>query len=302
MDLARLDTVQLVPPTPMSPDGSQVLPERLGEFVKARVADGIRVFLPAAGTGEFHSLTAAEVVALVRATVEATREAAGTKCLVFAPIGFSVRHALDIAGPASDAGADGLLLMPPIHPYLGDSGFRDYFEAIAAGTRLPLLAYKKGPCPSDNLLTELGQGGRLVGIKYAVNEIDGFRKFADRNRSRLGLYCGTAERFAPYFMLAGATGYTSGAGNLFPKLTLEMHRALVEGRSADAMRLLDRIRPLEDFRARHGDAYNIAAVKAAMNLLGWNFGPVRPPQPRLPAADLAELEKIVRAITDRAEA
>ena len=297
MDLARLDTVQLVPPTPMSDDGATVLPERLAEFVRARVADGIRVFLPAAGTGEFHSLSADEVVSLVRATVEATRAAAGSDCLVFAPIGFSVRHALDIAGPAADAGADGLLLMPPIHPYLGDPGFRDYFEAIAAGTKLPLLAYKKGPCPSDNLLTELGRAGRLVGIKYAVNEIDGFRKFADRNRGRLGLYCGTAERFAPYFMLAGATGYTSGAGNLFPQLTLAMHRALAAGRTAEAMQILDRLRPLEDFRARHGDAYNIAAVKAALKLSGWDFGPVRPPQPRLPAPDLAELEQILRAIS-----
>src|SRR5262249_44912648 len=72
-----------------------------------------------------------------------------------APAGFSVAHAVEIGRQAADAGADALLLMPPIHPYLSDAGFRDYFRAIAAAVSLPLLAYKKGPVPSDNLLVDL---------------------------------------------------------------------------------------------------------------------------------------------------
>ena len=62
-DRARLATVHLVPLTPFSPDGREVLEGVLGGFARWLYDAGVRVFLPAAGTGEFHSLAAAEVVA-----------------------------------------------------------------------------------------------------------------------------------------------------------------------------------------------------------------------------------------------
>jgi 4-hydroxy-tetrahydrodipicolinate synthase len=288
LDLKRLDTVQLVPPTPFSEDGRQVLYDELSRFTESVVKAGVTVLLPAAGTGEFHSLSADEVIGCVQATRKVAPNA-----VVIAPIGFGVGYAVQIGQRASEVGADGLLLMPPVHPYLSDAGFRDYFQAIAAAVPLPLLAYKKGPVPSDNLLTELGQGGRLVGVKYAVNEMDAFTKFVDANRGKLGLYCGTAERFAPFFMLAGATGYTSGLGNIVPKLTLAMHAALKAGNYPEAMRILGIVRPIEDFRALAGDSFNISAIKAAMQIASWNFGPARPPQRRLSNEELAQLRKAV---------
>lgn len=266
--------------------------ERLGEFVKDRAAAGIRVFLPAAGTGEFHSLSAAEVIACVRTT----RAAIGKDCTVVAPVGLGLGHAVQLARQAAEAGADTLLLMPPVHPYLSDPGFRDYFRSIAEATSLPLLAYKKGPVPSDRLLGELVAGGRLMGIKYAVNDLDAFTCFAEQHRERAGLYCGTAERWAPFFMLAGATGYTSGAGNVCPRLTLAMHTALTAGDHDQAMRLLRLMRPIEDFRSREGDSYNISAIKAAVQIAGWDFGPPRPPQRRLVPGEEAELRRLLAPI------
>jgi 4-hydroxy-tetrahydrodipicolinate synthase len=291
-DLSRLATVHLVPPTPFTADGREVVPEKLGAFVKRMVDAGIRVFLPAAGTGEFHSLSATEVVA----SVSATREAAGRGCVVLAPVGLGVAHAVEIGWQAAEAGADALLLMPPVHPSLSDAGFRDYFEAIAAAVPLPFLTYKKGPVPSDALLTRLAAEGRLVGVKYAVNDLDAFACFADRVRNRLGLYCGTAERYAPFFMLAGATGYTSGAGNLCPRLSLAMHAALMERRYDEAMRLLSILRPVEDYRARDGDSYSISALKYALQVCGWDFGPVRPPQRRLTPEEEAEVRRLLEPV------
>lgn len=291
LDLTRLDTVQLVPPTPFSADGQSVKYDELSRFTESVVKAGISVLLPAAGTGEFHSLSAEEVVGCVQATRQAASNA-----VVIAPIGFGLGHAIQIGQRAGEVGANGLLLMPPVHPYLSDAGFRDYFEAIAAAVPLPLLAYKKGPHPSDALLTELGRKGRLVGVKYAVNEMDAFTKFVDANRGRLGLYCGTAERFAPFFALAGATGYTSGLGNIVPRLTLAMHAALKSSDYSGAMRLLSVVRPIEDFRALAADSFNISAIKAAMQVAGWDFGPVRPPQRRLTSNEIGQLRTVVEPI------
>lgn len=274
---ASLSTVHLVLPTPFTSDGRRLVPEQLGEFVRQMAWAGIRVFLPAAGTGEFHSLSAEEAAQCV----EITRKAAGPAAVVFAPVGLGLGHAIEIGRRGLEAGADALLLMPPIHPCPSDAGFRDYFQAISDAVPLPIFAYKKGPVPSDALLTQLGGEGRLAGVKYADNEMDAFVRFADANAGRLGLYCGTAERYAPFFMLAGATGYTSGAGCLCPRLTLRMHAALEAGKYPEAMRLLQILRPIEDERARDGDATSVACIKYGLERCGYDFGPPRPPWRRL---------------------
>jgi 4-hydroxy-tetrahydrodipicolinate synthase len=293
-DLRCLDTVQLVPPTPFTPDGKQVVASALSQLVRNLAAAGIRVFLPAAGTGEFHSLSVDEVIQCVRAT----REAVADDVTVIAPIGFSVEHAVAIGRRAEDAGADALLLMPSIHPYLCDAGFRDYFCAIKQQVSLPLLTYKRGPVPSDKLLLELGRERMLAGVKYAVNDMDAFARFAGASGETLGLYCGTAERWAPYFMLAGATGYTSGAGSVAPKLTLALYRALRSGARDEATRLLSELRPLEEYRARDADSYNIAAIKVAVSCLGTDFGPCRPPQRKLSPEEQTEIRQIVAALQE----
>lgn len=293
LDRRRLDTVHLVPPTPFTPDGVRVLPEVLSEFVRTMVAVGVRVFLPAAGTGEFHSLTVEEALACIRAT----RNAAGPECTVLAPVGLGLNHAREVAVGACDADADAILLMPPVHPYLCDVGFRNYFREIAAAVPgMPLLCYKRGPVPSDRLLLELAEHHGLVGVKYAVNDVDGITRLATTAQGRVGLYCGTAERFAPFFHLAGATGYTSGAGCLAPRLTLAMHAALTRGDYPEAMRILRIIRPIEDARARDGDSFNITLVKYGLEVLGHPFGPPRPPQRQLDDREKGEFRAILEPI------
>ncbi|MDR3622699.1 MAG: dihydrodipicolinate synthase family protein [Paludisphaera borealis] len=291
-DLSRLDTVQLVPLTPFSSDGSKVLPDVLGSFTSWLYDAGVRVFLPGAATSEFHSLSAEEVVTCVAAT----RSALPDDAVVIAPIGMSVSHALSIGKGAIDAGADALLVMPPVHPYLCDAGMGDYFRALTDALPLPFLAYKKGPFPSDELLGELSRAGRLVGVKYAVNEVDAVTRFIESHRGKLGVYCGTAERFAPFFHLAGATGYTSGAGNICPRLTLAMHRALAGGDYAKAMQFLRTIRPIEDYRARSGDSYNVSMLKTAIKFRGRDFGPPRPPQRRLTPLEETEVRTLLEPI------
>jgi 4-hydroxy-tetrahydrodipicolinate synthase len=292
LNLARLATVQLVPPTPFGADGDRVLPERLAALVRELFAAGMRVFLPAAGTGEFHSLSADEIALCVRTT----REALGAEATVIAPIGCGLPLATAVGRRAVELGADALLVMPPIHPYLCDEGLRDYFRALSDALPLPLLAYKKGPFPSDELLLELCREGRLVGVKYAVNDLDAAARFASRLDARSAMYCGTAERWAPYFALARAQGYTSGAGSICPRLTLALHAALTAGDYDAARRWLDFLRPIEDFRARAGDSYNVGVIKAGLRVAGHDFGPLRPPLRNLSAGEELQIAELLKPI------
>lgn len=287
----RLRTVQLVPMTAYDSQG-EVNPGAQRELISRLRAAGIRVFIPAAGSAEFDGLSHDEIVRVVAAT----REGAGADAAVMAPIGRQVREAIRLGNDALRAGADSVLVMPLSHPYLSNVGAREYYRAILDGIDGPVLLYKKADIPSDDVLLELAAHPRLVGVKYAVNDVDAFRRIVQKDGDRIDWYCGTAERFAPFFMSAGARGYTSGAGNLCPRLTLAMHAALVAGDWSGAMRHLEWLQPIEEYRARAGSSYNITFLKYALKHVGLEFGPPRPPNRQLTEAERQEIDQMLTPI------
>ena len=289
----RLRTVQLVPLTAFDAQGrinAPVMEKHLRRLYEA----GLRVFIPCAGSAEFHSLRAEEivqVVALARRVLE-------DDAVIVAPVGLQLGYALELGQRCLDAGAQALLVMPLAAPYLSDAGAWDYYTALLDQLACPTIVYKKEAIPSDGLLLDLADHPKVVGVKYAVNDIDAFNRVVQEDQGRIDWYCGSAERFAPFFMLAGASGYTSGAGNLCPCLTLALFRACNEGRWPDAMRILQRLRPIEDYRARDGSSYNISFLKAAMHVVGLDFGPPRPPQRRITQEERREIEQVVRQVLE----
>ena len=112
-DRSKLRTVHLVPLTAFDAAGKLSL-EVQARHTARMYAAGIRVFMPAAGTSEFHSLSADEIVSLVRVT----RDASGPDAQVFAPVGLQVQHAIEVGSRSLEAGATGVMFMPFAHPYL----------------------------------------------------------------------------------------------------------------------------------------------------------------------------------------
>lgn len=289
-DRARLRTVHVVPVTAFDSTGA-VNREVQHELIRRLYSAGVRTFLPAAGTSEFHSLSPDEIVEQVRIT-----RAAASDAVIFAPVGMQVAAAIDVGRRSIEAGADGIMFMPFTHPYLSDEGAKDYYRAVIGAVRCPIIFYKKAAVPSDALLLKLAADRRVVGVKYATNALDEFRRTVLASKGAPEWLCGSAERFAPYFMLAGATGYTSGAANVCPRTTLAMHAAFARGDHAEGMRLQALILPIESYRARQGDSYNVSMLKYAVQRTGLDVGPPRPPQRQLSADEKAEIDAILEPI------
>jgi len=289
LDPARLDTVQVIPMTAFDAQGRLAL-DPMRRLTRQLFEAGVRVFLPCAGSAEFHSLSNDEIVA----GVGMTSEVVGREAVVLAPVGRQNTEAVDLGRRCLDAGADGLLVMPLDFPYLSDAGMRDYYRTLLDRLEAPVLLYKKAPLPSDALLLELADHENMYGVKYAVNDIDAFQHIVAADRHGVHWSCGSAERFAPYFMLAGATAYTSAAANLCPRTTLAMHAALTAGDWAEAMRLQRLLLPIEDFRAREGNSFNVAFLKYALTHLDLDCGPPRPPGRPLNDADKVQIDRVTR--------
>lgn len=287
----QLHTVQLVQITAFGDDGSVALETMRTQATRLFEA-GIRVFIPCAGSSEFHSLLADEIVT----TIASLRDALGPEPVIMAPVGLQPAYAADLGRRSLDAGADVALVMPLSFPYLSDEGARDYYLTLMDALQCPTLIYKKDALPSDQLLLDLADHPQLVGIKYAVNDLNAFNQVTQDDGGRIDWFCGSAERFAPFFALAGSPGYTSGAGNICPRVTLAMHAAIAAGDWDEAMRLQRILLPIEHYRGRSGNSYNVSMLKYAMHHVGLDFGKPRAPFRQLTEAEEREIDEMMPPI------
>ncbi|MFX0045095.1 MAG: dihydrodipicolinate synthase family protein [Candidatus Hermodarchaeota archaeon] len=89
--------------------------------------------------------------------------------------------------------------------------------------------------------------------------------------------CCAAERFASFFWLAGASGFTSGLANFASKVSLSMFDALEQWNYTKAMELQALVSEFEFQREGRGTASNVPVIKALMNCIGFKGGDCRPP-------------------------
>lgn len=253
---------------------------------------GVRLLVAGGNTGEFAALSRTEVVETVRTHVRA----AGGRVRVLAAVGYRLERAIELGRASMDAGAEGLMIHHPIHPYAGEAGLVAYYESIAAALPgVPLVLYVRGPQLTPDGVRRLDAVDSIVGVK--VGQPDPAR-FAALTAAapELAWVCGVAEAWAVPFWAEGAIGFTSGLANVVPERSLELLAALKAGDVGRAEALVERLRPFEDLRARHGDANNIAVIKAALDRIGLAGGDLRPPLSSLDAADAASLERILRVM------
>lgn len=287
--------VHLVPLTPLDERG-RVNEEVLATHIRRLGEAGVRIFLPAAATSGFYQLNEDEISRVVEVTVRASPE--GSR--VFAPVDLHLERALSIGERAREAGASGLMFMPVAAPYLADDGLKTFYTEVLDRVGLPALIYKKGALPGAEMLLDLAHHPGLVGIKYACRDVEEFHHTVERDRGRLAWLCGLAERYANAFLAQGAIGFTSGAGNLVPRLSLRLHEELAAGNLREARHLQELILPIERFRGREGDSYNISMLQYGMQCLPepLDFGEPRLPLRRLTPAEREEVRAMLRPILE----
>lgn len=274
--------------TPFEDDGT-VSTERLRSHVTWMVERGIRVVIPNGNTGEFHSLTRDEWSASVKAAVSGSQGQAH----VIPAVGGSFDDALGMVKEAGGAGVSGIMVLPLHHTYTSSEGVERYLEGLLTATTVPLIAYVKHIAHLEPTL-RLASHAKFIGVKFAIPDVSLFSNaVAQTEGTGVVWSCGIAEQWAPFFAMGGATGFTSGIANFAPELPLAMHRAIAEDDWRTAMTLRAAAVPFELLRSHHANAYNVPAVKAAMNKVGLHGGTVRPPLTNLTETDLPTLDEAV---------
>jgi 5-dehydro-4-deoxyglucarate dehydratase len=247
----------------------------------------------AGGTGEFFSLTAAEVPEIVKVAVEETNG----RVPVLAGTGYGTAMAREIAIGAEKAGADGLLLLPPYLMHAEQDGLAAHVEAICKSVRIGVIVYNRDNAilQPDTLARLCDRLPNLVGYKDGIGDIELMTRVHSKLGDRLTYIGGlpTAETFALPYLDMGVTTYSSAVFNFVPEFATGFYAAVRRRDHATVHSgLKDFILPLIAIRNRK-KGYAVSIIKAGMKVIGRDSGPVRPPLTDLAAQELDELVALV---------
>jgi 5-dehydro-4-deoxyglucarate dehydratase len=249
--------------------------------------------IAAGDTGEFFSLVQREFSMVVDAAV---RETAG-RVPVLAGCGYGTAMAKEFAVAAENAGADGLLLLPPYLVNPDPAGLAAHTEAVCKATKLGVIFYNRDNAIIDDATLALlcDRCPNLIGFKDGYGDIELMTRIYTRLGDRLTYIGGlpTAETFALPYLDIGVTTYSSAIFNFLPNFAQEFYAAV---RRRDHQKVYADLRefvlPYISIRNRR-KGYAVSVVKAGMTAIGRPAGPVRSPLIDLEQQELADLKKLI---------
>ncbi|MFI6574168.1 5-dehydro-4-deoxyglucarate dehydratase [Nocardiopsis sp. NPDC050513] len=270
--------------------------DRYREHLAWQASHGVAALFAAGGTGEGFSLTPAEIDQVVRVAVD---EVGGT-VPVLAPATGGTASAAAQARAAQEAGADGILLLPPYLTEAPQAGLVEHVSAVCAATDLGVIAYSRANAvyTARTVAALADRNPNLIGLKDGIGDIESLTRVRARVGDRL-VYIGgqpTAETYALPLLELGVTTYSSALYNFAPEFALDFFAAVRARDRAAVHRKLDEfVLPYLDIRDRTR-GYAVSIVKAGLDAAGRHGGPVRPPLTGLDEAERAELAALVRKI------
>jgi 5-dehydro-4-deoxyglucarate dehydratase len=285
----KLSGVIAFPVTPFKVDLSLDLPG-LHENLTKLLEHPIAAVVAAGGTGELYSLTPAEYTRVIELTTLAVED----RVPVIAGVGFGQRLAVEMAQTAEKAGADGILVFPPYYPQAEDEGLFEYYRAIGEATRLGMLIYSRDWAGfSPSMVERLSTIPTLIGWKDGHGDIRRLQIIMNQVGHRLHWIGGAGDDMVAAYFSIGVSTFTSSIATVAPRLSLRLYE-LADGGDAEALNeLLNRcVVPLYALRARR-KGYEVSAMKAMMDMIGLNGGPVRPPLVNVKPEEEDELRTIL---------
>ncbi|RKS07455.1 5-dehydro-4-deoxyglucarate dehydratase [Nocardiopsis sp. Huas11] len=250
----------------------------------------------AGGTGEGFSLSPQEHEAVTRTAVATVRDGVP----VLSSAGGNTAQAVALARQAEEAGADGLLLLPPYLTETTQEGLRAHVSAVLEATNLGVILYNRANAVygADTVRRLADAHPNLIGFKDGNGDLEQLARVLSANGDRL-FYLGglpTAETFALPLLQLGLSTYSSAMFNFVPEFALDFYRSVrAQDREDVQRRLTDVVLPYLDIRDR-GNGYGVSIVKAGLRAVGRDAGPVRPPLRDLSPEEQEQLNTLVRGI------
>ena len=258
--------------------------------VDALIRDGVDGVVALGTVGENNSLEPADKIAVLEAVVAS---AAGRIPVIAGVAENDPRRAARFAQAAEKAGADGLMLLPPMVYVPTPAELTSYFRGVARETRLPIMLYNNPPAYRTNIdvrvLADLTDVENIVAVKESAPDPRRFTDLRNAFGDRYVLFAGLDD-LALEALYLGARGWVSGLTNAFPRESVEMVAAFERGDHVKAREIYRWFMPLLHLDAEHD---LVQSIKLAEQIMGRGAEYVLPPRLPLAGARRSEVIKLV---------
>ncbi len=265
--------------TPFTEDGVNF--NKLEELLEWHIKEGTDAVIICGTTGESSTMTDKEKMDTIKFAVDKVRG----RIPVIAGTGSNdTRHSIELSKYASSVGADALLVITPYYNKTTQAGLVKHFTEIAKNVDKPIIIYNVPSRTGMNVKPETyleicKHVDNVVGVKEASSDIVQIAEIARIMGDKFEIYSGNDDQVVPMLSLGGI-GVISVTANIVPKKIHEMVMLFLNGNIEAARKLQFELNPLNSVMFIET---NPIPVKTAMNLMGFNVGPLR-----LPLVDMSE--------------
>ena len=251
--------------------------EKLLEF---QVENGADAIIVCGTTGEASTMTDSER----KETIKFAIDTIDGRIPVIAGTGSNcTASAIELSKFANNVGADGILVVTPYYNKATQNGLIEHYKAIASSVpNMPIIMYSVPSRTGVNILPktclELSKIPNIVAIKEASGNLSQVAEIAALCGDNLNIYSGNDDQVLPVLSLGGL-GVISVFSNIAPKKFSDMIENFWDGKIKEATST--QLESLELINALFCEV-NPIPVKAALNLMGYDFG-----IPRLPLTPIS---------------
>ena len=275
-------------------ENKEVNYEKLGELIEFQIAEGTDSIIICGTTGEASTLTHEEHLECIRYAVDKVNK----RVPVIAGTGSNCTEtAIYLSKEAESYGADALLLVSPYYNKATQKGLIAHFTEIANSVDLPIILYNVPSRTGCNILPQTVAAlfknvDNIVGIKEASGNIAQVAEIMQLCDGAIEMYSGNDDMVVPVLSLGGS-GVISVLSNILPRQTHEMVMKYLEGDVKGSCELQLKYLPL--INALFCEV-NPIPVKKALNLMGFEVGPLRMPLTDMEPGNTERLLKELKAV------
>ncbi|MDX8540674.1 dihydrodipicolinate synthase family protein [Mesorhizobium abyssinicae] len=281
--------------TPFDPNG-RIDFNRLEEHVERYLAAGVDGFVFSSGTGMHVYLAPDESKTLIE---RGARIVAGRAKIIAQTSALLTSDVVDRTQFAKDAGADGVMLLPPFFegPSTDDSVFDFYAEVSKVG--LPIIGYNVpqavGIRITPDLLRRLSELAEFRAIKDSSGDLAGQVKLIGTGVEILN----GADPLVPFSLFAGCSGLIWGGANVTPRACVSIVKAAKEKRWDDVQTQWRVLEPIMSLLWQGDYGGYVPSAYAAAEITGYGSGAVRKPFRPVPAERIAALKEALGSLIEQ---
>lgn len=281
--------------TPFSKDGKKINFESFKKLVDFQIKGGVSAIVFLGTTGESATLSEDEKIKVCNFAVKYVN---GRVPVILGCGTNNTQTSIKLAKTFEKLGANGLLCVTPYYNKCTQTGLIQHYREIAKSTSLPIILYNVPGRTGVNIepatVRKLSEINNIVGLKEASGNMAQIVDVMSLCGDKIDVYSGDDNITLPILSMGGK-GVISVLSNIAPKSVTELCENAFNGNYIKAREI--QIKHNKLIKSLFSEV-NPIPVKTALNIMGYNVGPVRLPLSTMQRKKKNALKKNLEILDD----